>query len=77
MDMPTFLRQSSPLMRFELVLAPLPLNGSVTLRLRIIQQHRLAKQLKPLNLLYSSLRSFNIVKDDERLTFGFEILFRD
>ena len=73
--MPTLLGQPSPLMRFQLLSIPLSFYRSIALRFRIVQHHRLIKQLKALHLFYGASGGFGVFEDDEGLAFGFEVWF--
>jgi len=47
----TFLREPAALMVLEVVLSPLSLDRRIALRPRVLQPHRLPRNLKTLNLL--------------------------
>lgn len=64
-------------MRLQLILTPLPQNRRITPRPRIIQHHRLLKQLEPINLIDSIRSRLHIVKHDKRLSLSLHIRFRD
>lgn len=73
----TFLRQPPPLMRLKSLFSTFPLYRSITLRPCEIQHHRLIKEFKSINFLNRLTRSLDILKDDKRLSFGFQIALRD
>ena len=64
-------------MRLKILLLSFPLHGSITLSFRIVKHHRLREEFKALDFLYSSFRGFHSIKDDKRLTLGFEIFLRN
>ena len=60
-------------MTLKLILIPRALDTSITPRLRKSQLHGLIKQLKALHLLDRLLRALYRIKDDKRLSLGFQI----
>lgn len=60
-------------MGLEIFCASLSLHRSIALCSRIVQQHRLIEQFKPLDLLDRPLGSFGLVKNYESLAFRFEV----
>lgn len=64
-------------MRLQLIATALSQNRRIASRLRIIQHHRLLKQLEPINFLNSVRSRFYIVEDNECLALGFEVGFGD
>lgn len=64
-------------MRLKLLLTPALLHNRITLALRKIQYHRLAKQIKPLDFADGVCRGLDRVEDDEGLALALEAGFRD
>lgn len=64
-------------MNLQLVSPSLAQNRRVTARLRIIQNHRLLKQVKAIDLLNSVRGGVHAVEDDERLALGLQVRLGD
>lgn len=64
-------------MHLQLIRPSLSKHSSVTPRLRIIQHHRLLKQLEPINLINRARRRVRTVKYDKRLSLCLQVAFRD
>ena len=64
-------------MHLQLILTPLPQNCRITPRPRIIQHHRLLKQLEPIDLIDSIRSRLHIVEHNKRLPLGLHVRFRD
>ena len=73
----TFLGQPPSLMHFEILLGPFLLHGGIAPGLRVVEHHRLLKQLESLNILYGSFRGLHFVEHHECLPLGLEVLLRD
>lgn len=60
-------------MSLQLLRATFAENGSITPGLRIVQNHRLVKELEAIHLFNSAGCGINAVIDDERLALGFQV----
>jgi hypothetical protein len=72
----TFLGQSPPLMRLQILRIPLLLHRSVTPCPSVVKHHRLLEQLKTLHFLDRALSGLSVIEDYESLAFCFEVPLR-
>lgn len=66
----TFLGQTPALMSLQFIISTLTQDRRITLRLRVIQDHRLIEELKAIHILNSAGRGLDAIEDNERLPLG-------
>lgn len=64
-------------MTLQLFIARRSLHKSITPRLRKRELHGLAKEVETLNILDTLLRALDVIEDDERLAFRFQVRLGD
>lgn len=64
-------------MSLQFIISTLTQYRSVTLCLRIIQDHRLIEEIEAIHLLNSASRGIHAIEDNESLPLGLQILFGD
>lgn len=73
----TFLSETPPLMSLQFIISALAQDRRITLRLRIVQDHRLIEKLEAIHILNSAGRGLHAIEDNERLPLGLQVLFGD
>lgn len=73
----TFLSETPPLMSLQFIISALAQDSRITLRLRIVQDHRLIEELETVHILNRASRGLHAIEDNERLPLRLQIPFGD